>query len=1516
MRIRSALAILLALGLALVSMPLSAQNEGADATLSALALSDGTLMPAFDAATTSYTATVSHSAAIVTVTPTTNDDDATYAIAPGDDDASAPGHQVNLDVGEQTITVTVTAEDGTSTQDYTVLMCRDSAVSFARNVCLDFNTLSAAGNNGPSGMWSDGTTMWVADAGDDKVYAYRMSDRSRDSAKDFDTLSAAGNNGPSGMWSDGTTMWVADAGDYKVYAYKMSDMSRDAAKDFDALDDAGNRNPQGIWSDGTTMWVTDFDDYKVYAYRMSDRSRDDSKDFNTLDDAANDNPQGIWSDGTTMWVADSEDDKVYAYRMSDTRRNPDNDFDTLDGADNDGPRGMWSDGTAMWVADAEDDKLYAYIMPTTLSELSLTDLNGAAVSFSPGFATTTLSYTARVANEVDQVTVAAAATDANDGVAYPGTDADANAAGHQVDLSKCWNTIEVEVTDGTTASRTYTVLVYRGSEGSFAHNICGDFDTLDDAGNTQPRGIWSDGTTMWVVDEEDEKLYAYKMSDQSRDSAKDFNTLDDAANDNPQGIWSDGTTMWVADLLQSKLYAYKMSDQSRDSAKDFDTLEDAGNDSPRGIWSDGTTMWVVDSKDDQLYAYKMSDQSRDSAKDFDLVSVHDHPRGIWSNGNTMWVTETFWIKVYGYKMSDQSRRSSRDLTNLHSVGNHWPWGIWSDGVTMWAVDGEDDKLFAYNMPTLTPDKPASLTATTSANQVTLNWNDPADDSITGYERRVPVGQQKLNASDGAADDRLGFSMAMDGDTMVVGAPWDRSKKGSAYVFLKAASGWQQAAKLTASDAAANDEFGHSVAVSGDTIVVGAHLDHVDNSNAGSAYVFVKPSGGWTDASETAKLTASFGAIDDRFGYSVAVDGDTVAVGAHLANNYGSSSGGVYLFVKPSGGWGDATETAQLLPSDGDSGAQLGSSVSMDGDTVVAGAPYDDDKGSVYVFVKPSAGWSHGFETAKLTASDAADDDEFGRSVAVDDDIIVAGANRDDHSGSDKGSVYVFVKPSGGWVDATETAKLTASDAAANDEFGHSVAVSAQTVAAAAPFDDDEGSDSGSAYVFVKPPSGWRMAANLTAFDGTIGDGLGRSLRMDGDTLVVGAYKDDHSGISDAGSVYVFFKSANGWQQKAKLTASDAAAGDRFGRSLRIDGDIIVTGANLADGNGADSGSAYVFVKPTTGWTNATETARLTASDGTADDQFGRDVSVSGDTVVVGTTNSGKVYVFIKPSNGWADATETATLTSSDTDADDHLGANVAVYGDTVVAGAAGHDGNDTDSGAAYVFVKPSGGWSSTSTETAKLTASDGDSGDRFGNDVEIDEDTVLSAAASDNQNGANSGSAYLFVKPSGGWADATETAKFTASDGAANDRFGTSLAVHGDVVAVGANRDDHHGANSGSVYLFVKPDSSWNSTSTETIKIIASDGAAGDEFGWSVSVYDGSVAVGAYQSDHHGSNSGAAYLFVKSVWHGPWLPIAGGGSVLSHTVTDLASGSPYSFRIRAVNTHGAGPHSTVSATTD
>ena len=222
----------------------------------------------------------------------------------------------------------------------------------SRDSSKDFGTLTAAGNTTPDGIWSDGTTMWVSDTGDDKVYAYTLASKARDAGKD---ISLSGITVHVGMGADGTTMWVSDANTTdKLFAYSVSGKSRDTSKDITLH--ADNRNTYSLWANSATIWVVDGTDTYIYAYTTASGNRDTSKEFDLHAD--NGVPTGLWSDGMTMWVADTTDDKIYAYKLSDGSRDSAKDY-TLD-SENGDAYGIWSDGTTMWVADNGDDKIYAY----------------------------------------------------------------------------------------------------------------------------------------------------------------------------------------------------------------------------------------------------------------------------------------------------------------------------------------------------------------------------------------------------------------------------------------------------------------------------------------------------------------------------------------------------------------------------------------------------------------------------------------------------------------------------------------------------------------------------------------------------------------------------------------------------------------------------------------------------------------------------------------------------------------------------------------------------------------------------------------------------------------------------------------------------------------------------------------------------------------------------------------------------------------------------------------------------
>ena len=259
-----------------------------------------------------------------------------------------------------------------TTRDNRVILTRASATINIRDFgrfdwdpTEDFDTLSATGNSLPQGIWSDGSTMWVADDGSNKIYAYSLSTKQRESSNDFNTLSASGNASPRGMWSDGETIWVADEADGRIYAYDLSTKAHDATKDMETSNADGNTSPKGIWSDGETMWVADDSSDKIYAYNLETKLRDSGKDIDSLSAAGNVDPHGIWFDNFNVWVVEDsgtppENARIFAYDAETRAQSEREDNDNLIPAGNTAPRGLWSNGGTLWVSDEDEGKIYAY----------------------------------------------------------------------------------------------------------------------------------------------------------------------------------------------------------------------------------------------------------------------------------------------------------------------------------------------------------------------------------------------------------------------------------------------------------------------------------------------------------------------------------------------------------------------------------------------------------------------------------------------------------------------------------------------------------------------------------------------------------------------------------------------------------------------------------------------------------------------------------------------------------------------------------------------------------------------------------------------------------------------------------------------------------------------------------------------------------------------------------------------------------------------------------------------------
>jgi len=661
----------------------------------------------------------------------------------------------------------------------------------------------------------------------------------------------------------------------------------------------------------------------------------------------------------------------------------------------------------------------------------------------------------------------------------------------------------------------------------------------------------------------------------------------------------------------------------------------------------------------------------------------------------------------------------------------------------------------------------------------------------------------------------------------------------------------------------------SVAVDGNLIVIGSTSDSDNGFQSGAVFVFDAKTG-----QQITKLTALDGEPGDWLGNAVSISNGIVAVGSVRDDR---SVGSAYLFDALSG-----TQLFKLNSHDADVGDDFGSSIDIQNGVVAVGAPgVDNIRGaSVYLFDAATGvefdtveandhlsfgnafgkavaldngllavgDWeddvngvnsgsvyilevSTGNVLRKLTPVDGESGDAFGRSLAFHDGLIAIGAYHDDDNGFDSGSAYIYDA-----ITGQQLSKIHAPEGQANEVFGLSIEIEDGLVIVGVARDADLGHDSGSMHLF--DASNGAYIQKVTQTRGSIGDEFGISIAIDEDLVAVSAV-EDHDDGAISGSVYLF----NRYQGSllAKLVPIDGAPNDQFGSSIDMDAGYIAVGAMFDDDNGIASGSAYVFSA-----IDHTQISKLVAEDGTLFDGMGISISVSDGLVAVGAPGdddrgieSGSAYVFNAQSGE-----QVVKLLAEDGDANDIFGNSIAIHQGVVVVGAAGNGDLGSNAGAAYLFN------ANTGTQLTKLLADDGAALDRFGSTVSIFDGIVAIGAPGDSDLGANSGSVYLFDVSTG-----NQLFKLLADDGDADDLFGSSVAVSDLILAAGAKQDDVHGENSGSAYLFDV------NTGSQITKLVPPSGLEGDQFGQSIAVQDDIVAVGAHLTDSDGENSGSAYVF-------------------------------------------------------
>ncbi|MHC4785247.1 MAG: FG-GAP repeat protein [Planctomycetota bacterium] len=381
--------------------------------------------------------------------------------------------------------------------------------------------------------------------------------------------------------------------------------------------------------------------------------------------------------------------------------------------------------------------------------------------------------------------------------------------------------------------------------------------------------------------------------------------------------------------------------------------------------------------------------------------------------------------------------------------------------------------------------------------------------------------------------------------------------------------------LTEDELPAYDAFGLAVAMDGDVAVIGDVIDADNGVHAGAAFVFRFDGSAWI---QEQKLLPDDGAPSDLFGGAVAVSGDTIVVGARNDDDLGNYSGSAYVFHFDGADW---SQQQKLLPDDGDANDYFGISVAVSGDTAVVGAWFDEGDygitaGSAYVFQRQGPNWS---QQQKLVPDDPSVSAKFGRSVAIDGDVALVGAYFDDDLGGFSGSAYVFRARGPRWVFEQ---KLLAADGGSMDQFGMAVALSGDVAVVGALEHPHVAVQSGAAYVFRYNGAGWPQEQELLAPDAAEFDQFGRALDVDGDIAVVGAWFDDNSNGPEAGSAYVYHFDGSQWPHEAKLIAAESTEQYQFGESVAISGEMSLIGLSrpstcavcviggLADCNGSDA----------------------------------------------------------------------------------------------------------------------------------------------------------------------------------------------------------------------------------------------------------------------------------------------------------------------------------------------------------
>ncbi len=598
---------------------------------------------------------------------------------------------------------------------------------------------------------------------------------------------------------------------------------------------------------------------------------------------------------------------------------------------------------------------------------------------------------------------------------------------------------------------------------------------------------------------------------------------------------------------------------------------------------------------------------------------------------------------------------------------------------------------------------------------------------------------------------------------------------------------------------------------------------------------------WQQVAEKLPTPYSQNVSHKNFGREIAIDGNYAVIG-------GNDFIQVFHYNDSVGLW----EFEAKLWMEGETiNTNFGPVVAIHGNTIVAGATgANGGAGAAFVYEKNGPKWENGAQTARLTplgASVGHYGSRFGSAVSIYEDYITVGAvNKTISSIDGVGAAFIYQKPVGGWVDATQNFAFTSPLPELHQNFAVSLDIWKETLIVGAW---GTGDNSGVAYLYDL--NAQSQLGVLHASDSTGNDRFGNDVAIDSNQIVIGALQES----ANQGAAYVFVEPITGWTtatETAKLTVSGGVSGDMMGFSVDVFEDHIVCGAH---GENDSTGAAYIYKRPIGGWQNATETAKLSAFLPSTNAWFGGSVAIQESKILITApfddehaVGAGASYFFEEPVGGWISATEDQKIMQSSLgNNNDGFGENVVVNGNISVV-AAPWESNSTE--AVYVYEFDGMEW----VKLARLSNSDAGTGRYFGSGLAMNDSVIVVGAAE-----GGTGAVYVYEKPPTGWADATETAKLKASNGVAGDRFGTALAIEGDEIAVGAG----NAGGSGKVYVYEKNGVSWASASE--VAILSSSVTPVIGLGISVDMHDGIIIAGAPVSSLAAPVAGAVFLYEKPI---------------------------------------------------